>query len=105
MTNMQVHIENQVYPANHLRTPLWCVYGSTAYPSMICCMINQDSAKNFTIWGYSKWKNVGGFRTMGVEVLKWADDNDAHFFSEKEHALEYVSKLLTPSKSALEKLK
>jgi hypothetical protein len=100
-----VHIDNQVYPGNHLRVPLWCVYGSEAYPSIICCMINEDSARTLTIWGYSKWKNAGGFRTMGVEVLSWADKNDAHFFVEKEHALAYLSKILTPTKNALEKLK
>lgn len=103
---MPKHIENQVYPANHLNTPLWCVYGYDSFPSIICCMINQTSpGSEFAIWGYSVWKNAGGFRTLGVDALKWADAQNAHFFLEKEQAMAYLDKLVTPSKGALAKLK
>ncbi len=86
-----------------LRTPLWCVYGTEFWPSIICCMINKPFGQERSIWGYSVYRNSPAFRTLGQNE-SWINTNNAKLFISQEDALEYLRKLTTPKKSAIEKL-
>lgn len=93
--------------------PLWVVYGSSAFPEIICAKL-RAYAQNHTllplgarghhvcIWGYSVWKGEPGFRTLGVDVAVWAKQSHSKpvFFDEQSEALEHLRKLLTPKRGA-----
>lgn len=86
-----------VDPTEHLNTPLWCVYGSNAFPSIICCKILKDPKYGFIIWGYSVWKRQPGFRTLGTNIQAFCDPREnPKFFLDQEDALDYLRKMTTP---------
>ena len=76
--------------------PLWVVYGHKAFPSIICCKLNQRDGE-VHIWGYSVWKNQGGFRTLGTNVVTWMKQYElVKFFDKQELAIAYITQLVTP---------
>jgi hypothetical protein len=81
-------------PEFHYR-PIWCVYGPDCFPTLFCCKINARNGE-LTVWGYSVYRRSPGFRTLGVELTKWADERVAAFFAEHEAALAHLAKLTTP---------
>lgn len=93
-------------PANHGK-PLWVVYGSTAFPSILCCRLRINDG-HATMWGYSVWRRSPGFRTMGTYVKNWIASLEAkredlyEFYDDQEEALDRLRKILTPTKKALE---
>lgn len=87
-----------------LNTPLWCVYGSKHWLSILPCMINCPWSIR-SIWGYSVYKRVPGYRTLGTDVEKWsAVSNIAIYFDNQEEALDYLRKATKPHKSAIDRL-
>ena len=83
-----------------LNTPLWCVYGYKYGLSIMSCMINQPWGKK-TIWGYSVYKRVPGYRTLGVDVEQWSAGNKITiYFDDQEEALDYLRKSTKPHKTA-----
>ncbi len=88
--------------------PLWVIYGPKCHPTFICAKLRAYDAAhiiqpvgrpgaNVCIWGYSVYRRVPGFRTMGtgIETL-----DDPHFFSVQDEALSYLRKLTTPMGNA-----
>jgi hypothetical protein len=94
---------NKINPRDYLDTPLWCVYGSSAFPQIICCKVLHQQ-HDYYIWGLSKYKGSKAFRTLGVrldgfiygELEKGHGLNPVMFFNTKEAAFDYLSKILTP---------
>ena len=96
-------------PANHGK-PLWVVYGSTCAPIVMCCKLLAYSATHtpippgeagpkVCIWGYSVWKRVPGFRTIGMNVAEWQRRERAMppiFFDSQDAAFEKLRELTTP---------
>jgi hypothetical protein len=84
--------------------PLWVIYGPKCHPTFICAKLRAYNEKhalqplgtagpNVCIWGYSVYKRVPGFRTMGTGI----EGLDApHFFADQDEALGYLKKLTTP---------
>jgi hypothetical protein len=62
---------------------------------MFCCKINCRSGA-LTVWGYSVYRRSPGFRTLGVDLEKWAAGNGAQFFAEQSDALAHMAKITTP---------
>lgn len=88
-----------------LNKPLWCVYGYKYGLSIMSCMINQPWGAR-TIWGYSVYKRVPGYRTIGAGAEEWSKRyNMAIYFDDQEEALDYLRKSTKPHKSAIERLK
>jgi hypothetical protein len=92
---------NVVDPLNYIDKPLWCVYGYECFPSVFACTINSASGTP-VIWGYSVYKRSGGYRTLGLNLDKWIAEQNligkiAYFFNKQEHAMEFLSKLITPT--------
>jgi hypothetical protein len=81
-------------PKNH-GIALWCIFGSNGWPCMICCKIIEQGGKCY-VWGYSVWQGEPGFRTLGVEVTRWAKDNGAFFYDNQTGALQVICKLTQP---------
>ena len=60
-------------PANH-GAPLWMVYGSRYFPSVMCVKLSTASLVCDgpegppipTVWGFSMWQGRAGFRTLGL---------------------------------------
>jgi hypothetical protein len=96
-------IKGQVNPflRKYSKVALWCVYGHNAFPKIIACTISAHS----DIWGYSVWNGVPGYRTLGIELTKWMDDNSVdevggrmppRFFNKQKKALAHLSNIVTP---------
>lgn len=77
---------------------MWCVHGPSSFPTVITCIIKRSINwyNRPIIWGYSEYRRSPGFRTLGVEVEKWAAERDAKFFDNKEAAFDYLATLITP---------
>lgn len=69
--------------------PLYCVYGSTAYPTIIGCIVSAKTGR-LVIWGFSRYNRSPGFRTLGVELAAWALPQHAKFFSTSEAAFAHI---------------
>lgn len=84
--------------------PLWVVYGPDCFPSILCCKISTTSGSP-TIWGFSRYRRVGGFRTLGQTLSTWIEAQKKYrsdkvtFYDEHEDALAYIRKLTTPGSS------
>lgn len=75
---------------------LYCVYGPNCFPSIFSCVIRQHITGK-CVWGYSVYKRVPGFRTIGHHIGDFLNRyKNAVFFDKQEYALEYLSKLITP---------
>lgn len=82
--------------AEHQYKPIWVVYGSTAFPSLLCCKINHCQGVA-CIWGYSVWKRVPGFRTLGQHLSQWVEKSElCFFFADQQHALDFLKLTTTP---------
>lgn len=103
---MKIKPENSIDPLDpkYFGIPLWFVYGYECFPSMFCARIKPDQhtqGQPPVIWGYSVYKRVPGFRTLGVRAAEWIAKNGADAFAEQQHALDYLKKITTPKKAAL----
>jgi len=79
--------------------PIWCVYGYKDFPSIMCCIIKDsgDLIPSPVIWGYSVYKRVPGFRTIGDYVVNWRKNKDiVKFFVDKQDALNFIGECVTP---------
>jgi hypothetical protein len=96
---------NPLDPTNHDR-PLWLVYGVECQPQIVCCKImmcgEPDDLKP-TIWGFSVYKGVPGFRTMGHSLKGWMRNmgkshgwNMFEFYDLQESALTRLQLLTDP---------
>lgn len=104
-------------PINHDRV-LWAVYGATCQPSMICCKLFAydhnhkqlpagmapvlSDGQHVAVWGYSVWKGVPGFRTLGKDIRSFATGPDGvlEFYVSQDAALARLRELTTPADSA-----
>lgn len=77
----------------HWGKSLWCVYGPTSFPTMICFRIRCTDSYGPIIWGFSIYRRVPGFRTLGQRLETWREGKDAHFFETQDEALEYLKSL------------
>lgn len=85
---------------DYLNVPLWCVYGSKAFPSILCFRLRESEGK-VIIWGYSTYKNQPAFRTLGTYLNIWVSNKENPvFFSNQDDALNYLRAIITPKKSA-----
>ncbi len=90
--------------ADHHGKPLWVVYGPDCFPSMICCKLTMNSGE-LTIWGFSRYRRQGGFRTLGISLSTWFErfagkhDRTPEFYDAHEDALACIRKLTTPGSS------
>lgn len=89
--------DNAINPADidYRDKPLWCVYGPACFPTMICCKVNDASGK-LAIWGYSVYRRSPGFRTLGRYLNQWTAENNAVFFADQNHALDFLKKITWP---------
>ena len=88
---------SNIDPQEHLNETLWAVYGPECFPSIVCCRVkicNWD--RKATIWGYSIYEGVPGFRTLGKNLEDWGAENDALFFNDHSAAISHLKKLTTP---------
>ena len=89
--------ENEINPLDmqYHDVPLWCVYGYDCFPEIIACTLNYNGAVN--IWGHSVYKRQPGYRTLGQNVETWMKGYKmVKFFAKQEHAIMFISKLVTP---------
>jgi hypothetical protein len=89
-------IQNQ---DKYLEHPLWCVYGPDCFPTLLCFKLRYQDVGGYNdicIWGYSVYKKVPGFRTLGTIFSKWAKENSPKIFDSQEQALEYLKKITNP---------
>jgi hypothetical protein len=93
---MNTKAENAIDPLQpeYWNKPLWFVYGSEAWPMVLCAMIKNNAGVN--IWGYSVWKRQPGFRTLGQDAGAWINREDAVAFADQQHMLDYLKKITTP---------
>lgn len=87
--------------------PLWVVYGADCFPAILCCKVVWGGTRanpGQVIWGYSVYKGVPGFRTLGIKLSTWMERSDfmPRFYTDQELALQDLRKLTTPKKKALE---
>jgi len=90
-------------PVNH-NIPLWCVYGSKCAPQFMCCRLKQDPFDGrVTIWGFSVYNGVPGFRTLGRDLQGWASEfrqkfglDMFEFYSDQDEALDRMRLLTDP---------
>jgi len=80
--------------------PLWVIYGYDCFPSILCCKIN-----NGNIWGFSIYRRSPGFRTLGMNLETWYnEEGKAHtqmvpeFYDDHEEALEKLRKITSHPK-------
>lgn len=87
------------------KTPLWCVYGHKAFPSIIACIIRDHGQYGLAVWGYSEYRRSPGYRTLGQEISKFIANNDmCEFYSSHDEALTRIKELTTPKKSAIQNI-
>lgn len=92
-------VDGQIDPLLFIDQPLWCVYGYDCFPSIICCKVSK-AAGSPAIWGYSVWKRVPGFRTLGQDLDHFCSRHEmARFFNEQEKAIAYLAKITKPKKT------
>ena len=88
-----------------VETPFWVILGPDCFPEIFCAKLNDVTGPR-VIWGYSIYKNAGGFRTLGQDFSSWVGGHaGAKFFLIQADAMEYLNRLVTPNKTALAKLK
>lgn len=81
--------------------PLWCVYGPDCFPSVLLCKLSDKAGPQYSpsIWGYSIYKGVAGFRTLGRYLETWMEEDaneGAVFWDEKRYALAHLDAILEP---------
>ena len=86
---------------NHDRT-LWLVYGVECNPQIVCCKIKTHDGQAH-IWGFSMYKGVPCFRTMGHHLAGWMNRMGKsqgwdmfEFYADQEAALERLQQLTDP---------
>lgn len=91
---------------NH-NVALWCVYGYSAFPSMIGCTLrvhNHRGVESLNIWGFSIYKRQRGYRTLGISVEKFYEtygkDFRPKFFRIQADALAFIAALTNPQRTA-----
>ena len=79
-------------------TPFWVVYGPQCFPQSFCAVLvdYNHGLPDTAIWGYSVYKGVPGFRTLGQDVYTWIEKHEARLFETRDGALSYLLELLTP---------
>ena len=89
-------------PENLDRT-LWCVYGVTSSPTIICCKILAHAEYGPIIWGYSVYRRKPGFRTLGQNVNTWQQGLKEkfgwdlfEFYDDHAEAITRITQLTTP---------
>ena len=84
---------NEISPLDpaHADKPLWCVYGPTCFPTMICCKI-----KSGNIWGYSVYKRQPGFRTLGISLEAFGQHDNPKFYATQADAVARISSITWP---------
>lgn len=80
--------------------------GPKCAPSILCFRLSRSALeenKIVNIWGYSVYKGVPGFRTLGVPFAKWIEEEteracgtSPRFYLSLDDALERLRKILTP---------
>lgn len=81
--------------------PLWVVYGVDCFPSLLLCKVNDHATCGPTIWGYSIYKRIPGFRTLGLSLKEWmAREEKPRFFDTQAEAFGLLAKLTTPARNA-----
>ncbi len=84
----------------YMDIPLWVVYGADCFPSLLLCEITIPTGQKPTIWGYSVYRNKGGFRTLGIQLSDWIErETNPRFFDNQAEAIELLKKITTPRKS------
>jgi len=95
-----------IYPFDeqYVDVPVWCVYGPSSFPVIICCKIRRDvhTAGLLNIWGYSIYGGIPGFRTIGRDLRSWIIEEEDRFhdrpifFDVQDDALKHLKNLTTP---------
>lgn len=82
---------------------LWCVYGVTSSPTIICCKIRAHAEYGPIIWGYSVYRRSPGFRTLGQNVNTWQHGLKVkfgwdlfEFYDDHGQAITRITQLTTP---------
>lgn len=91
--------ENSIdpYDPQYCDISLWCVYGYDCFPEIIACKLHNHGEYGINIWGYSVYKRKPGYRTLGRQVGEWMEQHKmVKFFDNKEDALAFIGKLVTP---------
>lgn len=82
------------FDPQHWDKPLFVVYGSSAFPSLLCCKVLHRTTypdKDPCIWGFSIWRRTPGFRTLGIKLKTWVEqETDPRFYLTQEEAFEVV---------------
>lgn len=78
------------FDPQHWDKPLFVVYGSSAFPSLLCCKVRLNEGVP-TIWGFSLWRRTPGFRTLGIKLKTWVErETDPRFYLSQEEAFEAI---------------
>jgi hypothetical protein len=90
-----------VNPEDHLYVPIWVVFGLTAHHALLRLMCINQGYSGITIWGYSHYANKAAYRTDGVELQSWIQQNThdkftPSFFIDQDCALNYLKAITTP---------
>lgn len=82
------------FDPQHWDKPLFVVYGSSAFPSLLCCKVLHRTTypdKDPCIWGFSIWRRTPGFRTLGIKLKDWVErETDPRFYLSQEEAFEAI---------------
>ena len=88
--------------------PLWCVYGVDCFPEIFCCKILAHAEFGPIIWGYSVYRGVPGFRTLGQNVNTWTAGLEEkygwdmfEFYDDHGEAISRIVSLTTPAAGAV----
>lgn len=83
------------FDQQHWNKPLFVVYGSTGFPQMLCCKVRLNDGVA-TIWGFSTFRRLPGFRTLGIPLEVWiARELKPRFYLSQEDAFEDVRGLFS----------
>lgn len=83
------------FDRQHWNKPLFVVYGSTGFPQMLCCKIHPARGEA-TIWGFSTFRRVPGFRTLGFRLEVWiAQEHKPRFYLSQEEAFDDIRGLFS----------
>jgi hypothetical protein len=73
---------------------LWAVYGPSSFPTVFACRMRDYDYADRAIWGFSVYKRIPGFRTLGVG-RDWAEKNDLHIFEGRQEAFDYIGAMFS----------
>lgn len=85
-----------VNPEDYIGKPLYVVYGPTCFPQLVLLKVMKSQHNDdLNVWGYSVYRNLSGFRTLGISLHNFVTTREnARFYTTREYAFERLAELI-----------